>query len=173
MSEPWLVDKVRRYAPKAGVRTVDVARLPMIRVAPPQPALPPPMPKRDWLRVASGVSLAQVLETVSFVTGVSIKDMRSGRRMASFVRARMIYYDLARRHTAKSLPHIGKFVSKDHSTVLHGIRCVRDRPERFEPEMERAQSIICKQSQTADDATMWIMPTPNSAHGANQGIESV
>lgn len=94
---------------------------------------PPPEPV-----AANGTppSLMRLLQAVSMRTGWSIIDMRSPRRFRDLVRARMIYYELARRVTGRSMPQIGRSLGgRDHSTVLHGLRRVaRDRGE-FEPEL--------------------------------------
>lgn len=80
--------------------------------------------------------LMQLLRAVSLSTGVSVLDLRSPRRFHRIVRARMIYYALARKLTARGTPQIGQVCGgRDHSTVMHGLRRVRDEPEEFEPEL--------------------------------------
>lgn len=58
-------------------------------------------------------------------TGVDLNNENIvGNRTASYVNARMIYFKLCRDFTKKSLDYIGRSLtpSKNHATVLHGIR---------------------------------------------------
>lgn len=64
----------------------------------------------------------RVLRAVSAHTGVSISDMRSERREQRVVRPRQYVYYLSRKLTASSMPAIGRQLSKDHTSVLSGIR---------------------------------------------------
>ena len=49
-------------------------------------------------------------------------DLNTKSRKRELVYARAIYYKLARDLTLRSYDSIGKLVSRDHSSVLHGIR---------------------------------------------------
>ena len=50
-------------------------------------------------------------------------DLLSQRRHADIARVRHIGYYLSRRHTALSLPEIGRrFGNRDHTTILHGVK---------------------------------------------------
>ncbi|MEN6302287.1 MAG: helix-turn-helix domain-containing protein [Armatimonadia bacterium] len=70
--------------------------------------------------------------------GVSITDLRSERRHAKSVRARQIYFFVARKLTPRSLPAIGREAGdRDHSTVLHGVRKVEAKRAHFEPELSQ------------------------------------
>ncbi len=54
---------------------------------------------------------------------VEVEDIKSHRRYALIVRARQMYFYLARNMTPRSLPDIGRFCAgKDHTTVMHGAR---------------------------------------------------
>ncbi|HPT28697.1 MAG TPA: helix-turn-helix domain-containing protein [Bryobacteraceae bacterium] len=96
---------------------------------------------RDWLHVATkggsrGPALITILRAVSCATGITTAELKSPRRRKDIVRARMIYFALARRLTSQSFPAIGRIVGgKDHSTVMHGIWKVEHEPATFEPEM--------------------------------------
>lgn len=80
--------------------------------------------------------LMQLLRAVSLRTGYTIMDLRSPRRFHDLVRARMIYYAVARHVTGRSMPQIGESCGgRDHSTVLHGLRRVETAPQDFEPEL--------------------------------------
>jgi hypothetical protein len=69
--------------------------------------------------------LNDLLEIVLAVTGLPKIGMLSERRDAEAVKARHIFFWLARRFTLRSLPYIGqKTGGRDHTTVLHGTRKV-------------------------------------------------
>lgn len=95
---------------------------------------------RDWLHVATkgrnAPSMKVLLQAVSLRTGIPITDIRSPRRSAPIVRARMMFWALCHRLTNASLPQMGRFAGgKDHSTVLHGVRKVNKQPDLFQPEL--------------------------------------
>jgi chromosomal replication initiator protein len=69
------------------------------------------------------VDLGKITRTVAKIWGHRTKDLRSGSRKQSVVRARSLAMLLARRLTSHSLDKIGQhFGGRDHSTVLHAIR---------------------------------------------------
>jgi chromosomal replication initiation ATPase DnaA len=54
---------------------------------------------------------------------VNMLDFLSPRRHKAIVRARMVAMWLARKHTRRSMPEIGRTMGgRDHTTILHGIR---------------------------------------------------
>lgn len=60
------------------------------------------------------------------ITGVSWIDIISSRRPREYVYVRQVCYYLMKKYTTRSLPEIGRsFGGKDHSTVLHGVLCVK------------------------------------------------
>jgi hypothetical protein len=106
----------------------------------PLEAPPPPKVARRQPRVEKTVqgepTLNSLLRAVSHETEIGFLDMISPRRARPIVRARMIYYALARRVTSKSLPAIGRMCGRrDHSTVLHGLGKVDRHASHFEPEL--------------------------------------
>ena len=54
--------------------------------------------------------------------GVGVRDVKSDSRYRPATRARMIFYHLAFRHKQFSSPRIGRFINRDHSSVLTGIQ---------------------------------------------------
>jgi len=61
---------------------------------------------------------------------VTMIDLVSPRRTARVVRPRRVVMFLARTHTTRSLPEIGRLLGgKDHTTVLHGVRSISERLE--------------------------------------------
>lgn len=81
-------------------------------------------------------TLHELLKVVSEEMGIGVIDIMSPRRSAPVVRARHIYYYVAKLCTSKSLVQIGKHCAdRDHTTVLHGIRKVERLRPSFDPEL--------------------------------------
>jgi len=105
---------------------------------------PEPPPMRDWLFIkqlempnpSRAPSLAFLLSLVSKVTGVKQTELRSQRRDQTIVRARHIFFHAARNLTERSYPEIGRHLGgRDHTTVMHGVKKIKAKPEYFEPEL--------------------------------------
>lgn len=96
-----------------------------------EPGDPPP-PKMEILPVDGEATIAAILEkpptlnqiikTVASFYRMSVLTMMSDRRDASLVRPRQIAMYLCRRLTLRSMPEIGRHMSRDHTTVMHGAR---------------------------------------------------
>ncbi len=71
---------------------------------------------------AFGHSLDQILTGVCKALKVGKLDMYSPHRAAHLVEARHIFYWCARYFTARSYPEIGRFIKRDHATVMYGVR---------------------------------------------------
>lgn len=67
------------------------------------------------------VSIADIREEVCAELGVSMLDLKSGRQDRKTVSARHMVIALARDITHLSLGQIGRFVSRDHTTVLNSL----------------------------------------------------
>jgi chromosomal replication initiation ATPase DnaA len=75
-----------------------------------------------------------IVAAVAKYYDVSISDILSKSRYPELTRARHIAMYLARKLTLKSTPDIGRILSRDHSSVWHGIRQV-ERRLKTEPEL--------------------------------------
>ena len=76
----------------------------------------------------SGVPVVIIQALVAKRFGVLLLDMTSARQSRAIARARQLAMYLARRHTALSLPAIGRhFGNRDHSTVLYACRAIEGR----------------------------------------------
>ena len=70
-------------------------------------------------------SLAEIMEAVSDVTGITQDEMCSPSRQHRLSRARQMYFYMARQMSSRSLSQIGRFCGgRDHTTVLHGANAV-------------------------------------------------
>jgi chromosomal replication initiator protein len=83
---------------------------------------------RDLLRAQQqAISIANIQKTVADYYQLRLADLNSKRRTRSLARPRQVAMALAKELTEHSLPEIGDaFGGRDHTTVLHACRVVRD-----------------------------------------------
>lgn len=67
-----------------------------------------------------------IIRLVSLRQGVAVDDILGPLRITNVVRARMLSMELIHRHCGFSMPQIGRCFHRDHTTVLHAIRTVRN-----------------------------------------------
>jgi hypothetical protein len=73
------------------------------------------------------LALQTIKQAVAEEFGVTVHMINSSRRARHIARPRMIAMYLAAETTTKSLPEIGRFFGKrDHTTVMHALRVVRE-----------------------------------------------
>lgn len=97
-----------------------------------------------------GITLEGILRTVSEETGVAIADLTARWRDPKFVRARFIYYTIAREFTGATLAGIGNACGgKHHTTILHSLRFMAENPDKFEPEYSRVRNRIRNRGRVA------------------------
>lgn len=97
-------------------------------------ALPPGVDEM-LSRCENEPTLAAILATVSEVCRVGPHELISHRRDRYLIRARMIYYVVARLLTSKSYPQIGRHCDgRDHTTVMHAVRCASADLASLEPQ---------------------------------------
>jgi hypothetical protein len=67
-----------------------------------------------------------LLSVISFVSGLSENAIRSQNRARGYVLCRHAYYFLAREKMGLKLVEIGEVFGADHTTVIHGLRKIKD-----------------------------------------------
>lgn len=67
-------------------------------------------------------TMSSILKTVSRLTGIPEKQILSPRRSQDVVMARQAVMYWCVRMTTKSYPQIGRFLQRDHTTVLHAAK---------------------------------------------------
>lgn len=72
------------------------------------------------------VTIDNIMSTVAKYYNIPVKDLRSPRRSRMLARPRQVAMALARELTEHSLPDIGEAFEKDHTTVLHADRKVKE-----------------------------------------------
>jgi chromosomal replication initiator protein len=83
---------------------------------------------RDLLTVhAQAISIPNIQRTVADYYQLRLGDLLSSKRSRSIARPRQVAMSLAKELTEHSLPEIGDaFGGRDHTTVLHACRTIRD-----------------------------------------------
>lgn len=74
------------------------------------------------LSTARRISVSQIVGVVSNYFNISIIDLVSDRRTLDVLYPRQVAMYLCRTITARSLPAIGQYFGRDHTTVQHGVR---------------------------------------------------
>jgi chromosomal replication initiator protein len=93
----------------------------------------------------SSISIEVIQKKVAEHYDIRVADMASKRRPESIAFPRQIAMFLARQMTDNSLSAIGEaFGGRDHGTVLHACRLVKDRME-VDPNVRQAVSYLEKQ----------------------------
>lgn len=77
-------------------------------------------------KVSDKNRLALIMNACQSYYKLSDGELKSKKRDRVLVDARATYYTLARKYTRRSLCQIGNEVNRDHSTVLHGFRLIKD-----------------------------------------------
>lgn len=72
------------------------------------------------------VTIDNIMSTVAKYYNIPLKDLRSPRRSRMLARPRQVAMALARELTEHSLPDIGDAFEKDHTTVLHADRKIKE-----------------------------------------------
>jgi chromosomal replication initiator protein len=89
------------------------------------------------------VSLDNIQRTVAEYYKIKIADLMSKRRSRSVARPRQVAMALSKELTNHSLPEIGEgFGGRDHTTVLHGCRKIKELRESDGDIREDYQNLI-------------------------------
>lgn len=76
----------------------------------------------DLARGDSATTLGDIEATTAAYFGITPADIHSSRRTQTVSSARMVAMFLARRHTTMSFPEIGRFMGKNHSSVVLAVQ---------------------------------------------------
>ncbi len=91
------------------------------------------------------ITVDAIQRAVGEYYGVRVQDMLSKRRNRSVARPRQVAMHLARELTNHSLPEIGdKFGGRDHTTVLHACRKVKEMMQELSPVKEDIKGDVDK-----------------------------
>lgn len=74
-------------------------------------------------------TMHEILDDVSMMYGVSVADLRGPARTKGIAHARQHAMYLMAQQPHLSLPQIGRYLNRDHTTILHGVRAHKARAE--------------------------------------------
>lgn len=82
-----------------------------------------------WPRycVYPGVTLTSIAERVAAKHGVTVAELKGRGRTQHVITARFEFMTAARRETDKSTVVIGRFLGRDHTTILSGLKAYERR----------------------------------------------
>lgn len=107
--------------------------------------IPPEAYRTGRVKKNSAHPLTRLIGKVSRATGITVTDIRSDRRPADVVKARFIFYYVAKTLATYSLPEIGRRSGgKDHTSVLNGVRRVQAVVDRLNIELPRSRFAMAK-----------------------------
>jgi Bacterial dnaA protein helix-turn-helix len=89
-----------------------------------------------------GHSVQDIIAAVSSVMQTPIVEIRGFSRIKRTCRARQLVAAISLELTGKGPSWVGRFLKKDHSTVLHGRDVVAANPEYFMPLREQVLAIL-------------------------------
>jgi Bacterial dnaA protein helix-turn-helix len=72
------------------------------------------------------MGLTLIKHAVAKIMGVSVDTLNGESKKYKHATARQVFCYVARKHTTKGLPSIGKSINRNHSTVLYAIKVVSD-----------------------------------------------
>lgn len=81
-------------------------------------------PNTDLVMQWGRSALHRIVDKIAEETGIERTAIMGGRRTKGAVRARQLAMKVAYDYTPLSLPDVGRFFHRDHTTVLHAIRAV-------------------------------------------------
>ena len=132
----------------------DRSRPVQLRIPPQSPArlkpLPPPPPSANAIATLqevsplhSGPALHAIMQAACMVTGVSMADCIAMRKDRRSVRARQIYFWLARAVTPLSYPHIARRCgNRDHSTAMYACAKIARRLAEYADDIAAAKKLL-------------------------------
>ena len=75
--------------------------------------------------------LSTIMETAAHVFGYSRTELLAQRRDRELVYRRQVCMYAMYKLTTCSYPAIGRFLRRDHSTVVYGVQCVTNEPAKY------------------------------------------
>jgi hypothetical protein len=123
------------------------------RRRPVEPVARSPVAQRDIMFVSSPATafgssppkLAEILEAVCSVMMIGKPELLSKRREKRVVRARHIYFWIAKTYTSSSFPEMARRCgNRDHSTAMHGVEKVKYLIEDYQSDIARVLSHLMR-----------------------------
>lgn len=88
--------------------------------------VPPKAFRPEDFEEPTAFPMRRLMTLCSQVTGVLQREIKSPRRAGTYVKARQIFFWLAKTYTGASFPQMARLVGgRDHTTAIHGVRQVQ------------------------------------------------
>ena len=87
-----------------------------------------------------GLPMELIIGGVCKALNVGRRDLHSPHRAKHLSEARHIFYWFARMYTARSYPEIGRFIKRDHATVMYGVKKIDSDFLRYMPTLRLVAS---------------------------------
>lgn len=84
----------------------------------------------------------RILTAVAYRSGLTVPEICGQGRKAVMVHWRKIAVYVLRRHTGASVSLIGRWLSKDHSTIIHSLKRVEAEPARYGGDIARIEASL-------------------------------
>lgn len=87
------------------------------------------------------IQLNKIISSVSNYYEIPIAEIKGKTRKANIVKARQVYFYLARVLTPYSLAKIAENVYRDHATAMHGIKTIKNELDLYKELQEDIEMI--------------------------------
>lgn len=82
--------------------------------------------KISFKPIAGGTTLNSIMEAVSNETNIPVEEIIGIDRKREIVKARHLFFYLAKKYSGKPLSAIGNTCYRDHTTVMHGVKATTE-----------------------------------------------
>lgn len=112
-----------------------------IKVSPPEP-IAIPQPRDSLAHIAAPPRVKQVIVAVARHFSVKPSDILGDRRLKRFTIPRQIACYLLRNNLGKSLSLIGKWLNRDHTSVLHACRVIERQLDAHRRHLDAIRAVL-------------------------------
>lgn len=97
----------------------------------------------EMFRKPSHFTAREIIDISNLVSGFGNGTMEGSSRIDKIIIWRMSSVWLMRQLTDLSTTRIGHFFNRDHSTILHSVKCVNVNPDKFWPKVKAIRDVLC------------------------------
>lgn len=102
------------------------------------------MPRSLGYLNSSRPKLGEIIWAVEQITGIGARSLMDRSRHPWLVEARWVLFWIGHRRHGYSLPRIGAFMGRDHTTILHGIQQIDRRFSEFETVIGQVEKLLAE-----------------------------
>ena len=97
----------------------------------------------EMFRKPSHFTAREIIDVSNLVSGFGNGTMEGSSRIDKIIIWRMSSVWLVRQLTDLSTTQIGRYFNRDHSTIMHSIKCVNANPDKFWPKVKAIRDVLC------------------------------